>query len=99
MHPLQEAAKKAAGKEPEQSKKDEKERADSETAASYANIKHIWQLEPAERKFEEDATNCMLAIEDFIKQNCETMADQLYKEPDPQSALRVRSTALDGACY
>ena len=99
MHPLQEAAKRAAGKDPEQSKKDEKERADNEAATRYASIKHIWQLEPAERKFEEDTTSCMLGIEEFIKQNCETMAGQLYEEPDLQKALRLRSTALDGACY
>ena len=99
MYPLQEAAKKAAGKELEQSKKDEKERADSEAAASCANIKHIRQLEPVEFNFDEDATNCIRAIDDFVKENCETMADQLYEEPDLQSALRSRSTALDGAYY
>ena len=98
MRLLQEAAKKAAAKELQQSKKDEKERADSKGAASCANIKHIWQLEPTERKFSEDATSCMLGIESFVKENCETMADQLYEEHDLQRALRSRSTALDGAC-
>ena len=99
VYPLQAAAKKAAGKEQEQGKKDEKERADSEDAASCANIKHIWQLEPVEFDFNEDATNCIRAIDDFVKENCETMADQLYKEPDLQSAMSSKSIALDGAYY
>lgn len=101
MYPLQKAAQKAAGKELEQSKKDEEERVDSEDAASCAGIKHIWQLEPVEFDFDEDATNYIRAIhvDDFVKENCETMADQLYGEPDLQSALRSRSTALDGAYY
>ena len=57
MHLLQAAAKKGAAQELQESKKDEKQRADSEAAASCANIKHIWQLEPVECNFNEDAMN------------------------------------------
>jgi len=99
VHLLQEAAKKAAAQELQQSKKDEKERADNKAAATCANIKHIWQLEPTEHTFGSDALTCMLKIAEFIKQKCETMADQLYEEGDLQRALRSRCTALDGACY
>ena len=97
VHLLQAAAKQKAKHELQQSKKDEKQRADSKAAASCATIKHIWQLEPTEREFEEDAKRCMLNIEEFIKLKCETMADQLYEEDDLHRALRSRSTALDGA--
>ena len=97
MHPLQEAAKKAASKELEQSKKDEKQRADSKAAASCARIKHIWQLEPTEREFKEDAKRMLLKVEEFIELKCQTMADMLYEQDDLRRALRSRSTALDGA--
>ena len=97
MHPLQEAAKKAATKELEQSKKDEKQRADSKAVASCARIKHLWQLEPMEREFEEDAKLMLLKVEEFIKLKCQTMAKMLYEQVDLRRALRYRSTALDGA--
>ena len=65
VHLLQAAAKQKAKHELQQSKKDEKQRADSKAAASCATIKHIWQLEPTEREFEEDAKRCMLKLEEF----------------------------------
>ena len=81
----------------EQSKKDEKQRADSKAVASCARIKHLWQLEPTEREFKEDAKRMLLKVEEFIKLKCQTMAQMLYEQVDLRRALRCRSTALDGA--
>ena len=99
MHLLQAAAKQKAKHELQESKKDEKQRAGSNAAASCATVKHIWQLGPTEREFEENAKRCMLNIEEFIKLKCKIMTDQLYEEDDLHRALRSRSTALDGASY
>ena len=99
VHLLQAIAKQKAKHELQESKKDEKERADSKAAASCAEIKHIWQLEQTKHEFVEDAKSCMLHIEEFIRLKCETMAEQLCEEEDLQRAVRSRTTALDGASY
>ena len=48
-------------------------------SASCARIKHLWQLEPTEREFEEDAKRMLLKVEEFIKLKCQTMARHVVR--------------------